>query len=850
MRIVIGNLAHVDAGKTTLSESMLYISGALRSQGRVDNKDTFLDTSYMEKARGITIFSKQANFNYKDVSFTLMDTPGHVDFSPMMERCLRVLDYGILVISGAEGIQCHTRTLVKLLERYHIPTFVFVNKMDRAIKGKEELLSELGECLGNVVDFTMEETGDFYEKIALSEENALEEYLETGRLANERISQLIKERCVFPCYFGSALKNEGTEELLDGIVKYASKSEPADKLSGYVYKISRDEQGNRLTHVKLLGGSLKVREMVGEEKITQIRRYSGERYETLSEVVAPDVCTLLGLENTKAGTAFGSDKLDIIPYVIPVLNYKMIINDETDPVILYSKLLVLEEEEPQLNAIYNEGLGEISIQVCGKVQMEILKQQLYDRFGIDADFGKGRILYRETISDSVMGVGHFEPLRHYAEIHVLIEPLDRGSGIVYKNNCSEDILDKNWQKVAMSCLMNKKHKGVLTGAPLTDVSITLLAGRAHKKHTEGGDFRQACMRAVRQGLMQAQSNILEPYYDYVLELPDGNIGRAINDIENMSGTFELLQGNAGFSTLTGRAPVATMSDYQGEVVAYTKGEGRLFLTYGGYEKCHNEEQVLFDNRYNPQADINNSPDSIFCAHGAGVVVSYDRVFEHMHIENTLKEKSQDYAEIQPVNVRKEFDESIGTQEIDAIIEKTFYANKREKGTLKNGVVKRKIEDMNLQAKNIRVPKKQDEYLLVDGYNIIYAWDELKELAKLNFDGARGKLLDILCNYQAVKKCNLIVVFDAYKVKGHTTEISAYHNINVVFTKEAQTADQYIERFAHDNRDKYNVSVATSDGLEQIIIRGQGCRLYSAKEFLEEITRANEDIRRRLDEYTN
>lgn len=846
-KVVIGILAHVDAGKTTLSENLLYFSGAIRRLGRVDNKDTFLDTSYMEKNRGITIFSKQAIFEYKNTKMVLIDTPGHVDFSTEMERTLNVLDYVILVISGSEGIQCHTKTLWKLCEKHNIPVFIFVNKMDHPMANKEVVMQGLLKNLSSeCIDFSNGLDENAFEKMAMSDEDVLNQYIETGKLDKNTIEELISTRKIYPVLFGSALKNEGIQELLDIIDEYTVEPKELSGQGGYVYKISRDEQGNRLTHMKITGGKIKPKDLIGDEKINQIRLYSGEKYESVSESSFQDICVVTGLENTYCGMAFGCDNTKNSYMMIPVLNYKLVINDGTDPLVLYSKISLLEEEDPSLNVSYNEQLKEISLQVCGRVQMEILKEQIKERFGMDVDFGKGRILYKETIRNTVMGVGHFEPLRHYSEVHTLLEPGDNGSGIVVENDCSEDILDKNWQKVIISNLQKIKHKGVLTGAPLTDVKITLLAGKAHKKHTEGGDFRQACIRSVRQGLMQAESILLEPFYDYVLELPDNVIGRAIHDIENMSGTFSLEQNTEGYSVLTGSAPVSTMYDYQQDVVAYSKGEGRLFLTIGGYKECHNTMEILENFGYEPRSDLKNPIDSVFCANGAGYIVPWNEVFDYMHVESRIKKNEPSV--VNDVVVQNYYEEeSIGTEEIDAIIEKTFYANKKDKHTYRNGVVRRKVEDLSINARSVAKKPELEKYLLVDGYNIIFAWDELKELAVANMDAAKGMLLDVLCNYQAMKKCELIVVFDAYKVIGHKTETSKYHNINVIYTREAQTADQYIERFAQENSKKYDITVATSDGLEQIIIRGQGCKLLSAREFLQEIRITEEYVRKNYTE---
>lgn len=839
-KIVIGNLAHVDAGKTTLSEAMLYVSKATRKMGRVDNKDAFLDTSYIEKERGITIFSKQAVFSYEDTQITLIDTPGHADFSTEMERTLSILDMAVLVISGSEGVQSHTKTLWRLLNIYNIPTIIFVNKMDQPLSDKERVLGDMDKNLtGRIVaDYT--DFDAFCEKAALSSEAALEYYLENGELAPGDITAYIKECRLVPVLFGSALKNEGVEELLRAISELCTPVKPREEFGAYVYKISRDEQGNRLTHMKITGGVLKIKDMIGEEKVNQIRIYSGKGYESVSEANVSDVCEIIGCNNTYAGMSLGCENSQSQEFTIPVMLYGLTATDGTDQVVLYSKIRELEEEEPSLNVNYEEHTGEITLEVCGKIQMEVIREQMSNRFGIEVEFGKGRILYKETISDTCMGVGHFEPLRHYAEVHVLLEPLPAGSGIVIENRCKEDYLDKASQNTVINCLKTKRHKGVLTGSVLTDVRISLLAGRAHKKHTEGGDFRQASSRAVRQGLMQATSVLLEPYYEFVLIVPTQSVGRAMTDIDKMNGEYTVETLDSEYSKLMGSAPVSTMYEYQSEVLSYTRGDGKLYLASGGYKKCHNQEEVCINTGYDPLSDLNNTPDSVFCAGGAGYLVRYDEVFSYMHVENTLSKKS-DFE--RPVNIHikenlvESLDAALGTEEIDQILNRATNANKRTTESKKREIYEPRVKHFT-PKENPNLPK----YLLVDGYNIIHAWNELNELAKDNFDAARGRLLDILCNYQGMKKMTLIVVFDAYKVKGHSVEMENYHNIYVVYTKEAQTADQYIESFAHENGKKYDVTVATSDGLEQMIIRGAGCKLFSAREFEEEVKSVEEYIR--------
>ena len=838
-KIVVGILAHVDAGKTTLSEGMLYTAGAIRTMGRVDNRDAFLDTYALERERGITIFSKQAVFSLGTTQVTLLDTPGHVDFSPEMERTLQVLDYAILVISGADGVQGHTRTLWNLLRRYEIPTFVFVNKMDQAGTDAEVLLQELKTVLEEgCVNFSTKRDTHFYEEAAVCSEDALEEFLETGRLKKETLQELFLERQLFPCFFGSALRLEGVKEFLEQMQELIKVPEYPDTFGAKVFKIARDEAGNRLTYLKITGGSLKVKAVIEGQKVNQIRIYSGEKYEAVNEVEAGSICAVTGLSDTYPGEGLGAEQGTYLPVLEPVLNYQVIPTEGDDPILLLPKLRELEEEEPQLHIVWEEALQEIHVQLMGEVQLEVLKTLIYERFGVEVEFGQGNILYKETIQNTVEGVGHFEPLRHYAEVHLLLEPGEPGSGVQCMSVCSEDLLDRNWQRLILTHLMETEHRGVLTGAPITDIRITLVSGKAHLKHTEGGDFRQAVYRAVRQGLKQAESVLLEPYYEYRLELPSENVGRAMTDIERMHGTFGLPQTEADRTILTGMAPVSTMRDYQKEVHAYTRGNGTLQCTLKGYAPCHNTEEVLAATGYDSERDTLHPTGSVFCAHGAGFLVPWYEVKEYMHLPSIMQEKPSDSSEEKQTAYRvpEETDAWIDTEEVDRIIAQSVSANKKQKT-----LPKKKVPEY---YKSTSKPKKQEvreEYLLVDGYNLIFAWEDLKDLAQVSIDGARGKLLDVLCDYQGMKKCNLIVVFDAYRVQGHKTEISTYHNIHVVFTKEAETADQYIEKFAHENGKKYNVTVATSDGLEQIIIRGQGCRLLSARELKDEIERTKKTL---------
>lgn len=848
-RLVIGMLAHVDAGKTTLSEAMLYTTGAIRKLGRVDNHDAFLDTNALERTRGITIFSKQAQLQLGDTAVTLLDTPGHVDFSAEMERTLQVLDYAVLIISGANGVQSHTETLWRLLGRYQIPVFIFVNKMDQPGTKHTQLLEQLKNKLSeSIMDFTHPDP----EEIALCDESLLNHFLETGEIDAGCLPELVAARKLFPCFFGSALKLEGIAEFLAGLQQYTqSRAYPAE-FGAKAFKIARDPAGNRLTYLKITGGVLQNRMQITEnEKITQIRIYSGEKFTAVNQLEAGGICAVTGLCESLAGQSFGIDAVSPVPMLAPVLTYQLLLPPTTDALQMLPKLRQLEEEAPELHIVWNELLSEIQIQVMGAVQIEVLQSQIYERFGVQVSFGSGNIVYKETIAQTVEGVGHFEPLRHYAEVHLLLEPGEPGSGMEYALDCSEDLLDKNWQRLVLTHLYERVHTGVLTGSPLTDVKITLVAGRAHQKHTEGGDFRQATYRAVRQGLMQAESVLLEPVYAFTLEVPQTAVGRAMTDLERMHAEFSLENAADGsMSVLTGRVPVAAFGDYQSAVIAYTKGQGRLSCRMAGYAPCHNAAEVIEKIGYDAERDTRNPSSSVFCTHGTGVTVSWEKVFSQMHVESVLanRQKNTDNAAAPlkkaPTN-RTVSDTFIGTEEVDAILRQTYFANSRGNDNPRKRMPGKKTSDARhtVYKGTETVQNLGVSYLLVDGYNIIYAWDELSELAKISLDSARGRLLDILCNYQAMKKCTLIVVFDAYRVQGHDTEILDYHNIHVVFTKEAETADRYIEKFAHENGRKYFVRVATSDHMEQVIIRGQGCHLVSAREFEQEIKELEEQLRR-------
>lgn len=855
-KLVIGILAHVDAGKTTLSESMLYLSGTVRKLGRVDHKDAFLDTYALERDRGITIFSKQAVFSLGNKKVNLLDTPGHVDFSAEMERTLQVLDYAVLVISGADGVQGHTETLWKLLKLYDIPTFIFINKMDQQGTDQAALLSELKERLDEgCIAFGKEESTETLEELAMTDEKVLDYFMEHESIRKEEICRLIQERRVFPCYFGSALKLEGVQELLYGFERYMEPYTGTEEFGAKVFKISRDDKGERLTFLKVTGGKLVVKMPVNlvdkEEKVNQIRIYSGAKYETVNEVEAGGVCAVTGLVSSYIGQGFGVEKGTAAPFLEPVLTYQMILPDGADTTKVLRELKQLEEEEPLLNIVWNPALEEIHIQLMGEVQTEILKTMIAERFHLDVEFGTGKIVYKETIKNSVVGVGHYEPLRHYAEVHLKMEPLETGSGLVFDADCSEDVLDRNWQRLILTHLQEREHPGVLTGSPITDMKITIVAGRAHLKHTEGGDFRQATYRAVRQGLKSAESILLEPWYSFVLEVPSDQVGRAMSDIGQMNGSFEgpEAEDKQGMVRLTGTAPASEMRDYQREVWAYTKGRGRITFTLKGYEPCHNAEEVIEQIGYDSERDVDNPTGSVFCAHGAGFLVKWDEVPEYMHIkEDFLSEESDETSEEEQTITgnahlgNSSYSSGYGDDpELLAIMEREFGSKQKERDRY-SGYRKQTVSAPMPRKTVIKDTEPKKEYLLVDGYNVIFAWEELNELAKASIDAARNKLMDILSNYQGFTGCTLILVFDAYKVKGSQGEVQKYHNIYVVYTKEAETADQYIEKTTHEIGRKYKVTVATSDALEQVIVMGQGAYRISARDFYEEVERTEKQIR--------
>lgn len=923
-KTVMGLLAHVDAGKTTLAECMLYTAGEIRSPGRVDHRDTFLDTDSMERERGITIFSKQARFSWREMEATLLDTPGHVDFSAEMERTLQILDCAVLIINGADGVQSHTLTLWRLLERYQVPVFLFINKMDQPGTDAGKLLSGVQRKLdGRCVSFSGNRSEKaFFEDVAVCDEGLLEKYLtweetsaKQGALAaaegdvsvsvpfgSEEIAALVEKRRIFPCFFGSALRGEGVEELLDGLSVYAPAPAYGDVFGARVFKITRDAQGNRLTHIKVTGGSLRVKQTItaagepgkeaadrtgkgGEdlseggsrEKIDQIRQYSGEKYEVLQEAEAGSVCTLLGPEHTFCGQGIGAETEGTQPLLEAIMTYRVNLPEGCDRHDIYRKLCKLEEEEPQLHIVRQEQSGEIHVRLMGEVQIEMIRNLILERFGVEVQFDEGSVLYKETIADVAEGVGHFEPLRHYAEVHLILEPGERGSGLTFRSCCSEDRLDRNWQRLILTHLEEKTHPGVLTGAPITDMQITLAAGKSHVKHTEGGDFRQATYRALRQGLCKARSVLLEPVYAFRIELPVAFVGRAMTDLQAMSGRFEAPETAGEYAVLSGTVPVSEFGGYQTKLLSYTAGKGKLFTEMKGYEPCHNAEEIIEQIGYEAEQDTENPCGSVFCAHGAGVVVPWDRVEEYMHLEAALKSGFRlSDGSIYGADTKNDLNgqlyrpgangqgsgaggesfaeryarrstagsstvDFIGQDEVEEIFQRTYGSKERKKQGWARTI--RREERAEAEVEYRGTEGRREEYLLVDGYNIIFAWEELSELAKLDLNAARCRLMDTLCNFQAYRKMHLILVFDAYRVKGNPGSVERYHNIDVVYTKEAETADQYIEKVTREmNRKKNLVRVATSDGLEQIIIMGAGAIRVSAAELYAEIRMAEEEMR--------
>nr|WP_317407395.1 translation factor GTPase family protein [Fournierella massiliensis] len=850
-RICTGLLAHVDAGKTTLSEALLYRAGCLKKLGRVDHKDAFLDTNAMERERGITIFSKQAVLGLPDAQITLLDTPGHVDFSGEMERTLSVLDYAVLVVSGTDGVQSHTETVWKLLRRYGVPVFVFVNKMDLAGADRQAVLDQLARLEEGFVPFDGSlEPDAFAEALAMQSEEAMEAYLENGEVPRELITVMVARRQVFPCLFGSALKLQGVDELLAALQEYTRQPKEAEEFAARVFKISRDEQGSRLTWLKVTGGNLRVKALLtGEdpdgqpwqEKADQLRVYSGAKFQAVEQAPAGTVCAVTGLTRTWAGQGLGEETAGQAPVLQPVQSCRLLLPEGCDAHAVLPRLTQLQEEDPQLRIVWNERLGEIHLQMMGEVQLDVLKRLIWERFGLAVGFGPGSIVYKETIAGPVEGVGHFEPLRHYAEVHLLLEPLPRGAGLQLDSICSEDVLDRNWQRLILTHLEEKEHLGVLTGSPITDMKITLTAGRAHLKHTEGGDFRQATYRAVRQGLMQADSILLEPWYEFRLEVPAEQVGRAMADVQRMGGSFDPPELLGDTSVLTGSVPVAEMRGYAMELAGYTRGKGKLACTLAGYRPCHDAPAVIEQVGYDPERDTENPADSVFCAHGAGYNVKWDEVPAHAHVESGVRlnqpEEEETPAARQPRRQAAPVSSLEEDKQLAAIFERTYGPSKGRE----------LFRPAPVKPAEYHFEPSGPEYLLVDGYNLIFAWDELKKLAADNLEGARQALADLLCNYRGFHDCQVILVFDAYKVPHGTGEVSRYQNIYIVYTREAETADMYIEKTTYQLAKQRRVRVVTSDGAEQLIILGHGALRVSARSFREEVERTNGEIRRILEE---
>lgn len=867
-RLALGILAHVDAGKTTLSEALLYTGGARRRLGRVDHGDAFLDNVSIERERGITIFSKQAKVTWGNTEFVLLDTPGHVDLGAEMERTLQALDYCILVVSGSDGVQGHTGTLWRLLARYQVPTFLFVNKMDQPGADSQKRMEELRERLdGGCMDFGRMGESAFWEEMSLCGEELLEEYLEQGRITDRSIASAVCRRQVFPCFFGSALQLIGVEELLEGLERFSIMPDYPRQFGAKVYKISRDKNGVRLTHLKVTGGVLRVKmpisnavsapspEQVWEEKANQLRLYNGAQYSLAEQVEAGEICAVTGLEKTYAGQGLGREPDSEPPFLSPVTTYRLFLPEGCDEGKALAQLRQLEEEEPELHLVWKEAVRELHVQMMGEVQMEILTRLIRERFGLKVRFGDGSIVYRETIAAPAVGIGHFEPLGHYAEVQLLLEPGEPGSGIRLESACSQDVLDKSWQRLILNHLRERTHPGVLTGSAVTDMKIILLTGRAHLKHTEGGDFRQAAYRALRQGLMSAECVLLEPVFAFELEVPAEQLGRAMSDIRRMQGAFGVPATQGGRSVLRGSVPVSEFGSYQQQLRAYTRGEGRMSCTLKGYEPCHNQREVMEKIGYDPETDVENPSSSVFCAHGAGFVVSWDQAPLYAHVENGWKLQGEGQAPYGSLKKAVSQTKSTKTaditqEEIQEIFRRTYKKDLREDtlcryrqqktGTLRENAGQR-AGDVPSSVR-ARPRQETESYLLVDGYNIIFAWEELRSLAAVSLDSARDRLMDICCNYQGYAGGTLILVYDAYKVRGGTGSVQAYHNIYVVYTKEAETADQYIEKTVHKIGKKHRVTVATSDSLEQMIVWGEGAFRLSAAAFEEAVRQAQNRMR--------
>lgn len=852
-KTVVGILAHVDAGKTTLSEAMLYHSGQIRKLGRVDKQNAFFDTFQLERERGITIFSKQAVLNVEGMQVTLLDTPGHVDFSAEMERTLQVLDYGILVISASDGVQGHTRTLWRLLQKYGIPTFIFINKMDMAGTDQIKVLRQLQDQLdGGCIDFSgNRDENEFMENIAVSDEDALALFLEKGTLSDSGIAKLILRRKVFPCFFGSALKLQGVAEFLDGMSRFMRSPVLDEEFGAKVFKITRDTQGNRLTHLKITGGSLKVKTVLStsseenaREKINEIRIYSGEKYEMCEEVRAGEVCAVTGLAGTHPGQGIGEEVDTKAPELQPVMNYQCILPEDIHPHQALENLRILQDEDPLLHVEWNEQLQEIHLQLMGEIQLEVLRRLILDRFSMNIGFGPGSVIYKETIEEPVIGMGHFEPLRHYAEVHLLLEPGERGSGLSFRSRCSLDVLTRNWQNLVLTHLRETIHPGVLTGSPITDMKITLLNGRAHLKHTEGGDFRQATYRALQHGLKTGKSLLLEPWYEYRMELPNESVGRAISDVQKMNGSFQS-EAYGDYTLLTGEAPVSLFGNYASELHAYTHGQGRLFCSVSGYRACHNAEAVIDTIGYNSESNPDFTADSVFCSHGSGFIVKWDEAARHMHLESRLEAKSKISEDTAATGTAGKPTSRKSSLEMDkellAIFERTY-------GPVKTPLFRSSPSPGSRIDRSARMPAPVPEYLLVDGYNIIFSWKELADLAKDSIDAARQQLMDLLCSYQALKGCTVILVFDAYKVKRDREDIVRYHNIIIVYTKEAETADTYIEKATYALGKNHKVSVATSDYTEQLIILAHGALRIPAESFHKEMADVYKEIEEIVEAY--